>query len=82
MVRVPKSFVTETLWPEFEDLNRTLHTYLDEVTDRVIREEVHKDTSEPEIRSEPRSIAAATIVSEEGEGAIPGVRGRKGNEAS
>jgi len=56
MVRVPKSFVTETLWPEFEDLNRTLHTYLDEVTDRVIREEVHKDTSEPEIRSSRETL--------------------------
>ena len=48
---------------------------------RVIREEVHKDSSEPEVRSEPRGIGAATVVSEEGEGAFPGVQGRTRNEA-
>jgi hypothetical protein len=38
MARVPASFVDETLWPEFRELDRTLRSYLDEVTSRVIGE--------------------------------------------
>jgi len=52
MVRVPRKFVDETLWPEFQELNQTLRAYLDEVTDRVIREEIHRDSSEAGIKSE------------------------------
>jgi hypothetical protein len=58
MVRVPKSFVDETLWPEFQELDDTLRTYLDEVTDRVIRAEIHGDSSEAEIRAEPLGLKA------------------------
>src|SRR3990170_3414458 len=32
MAFVPKTFVDETLWPEFQELNENLRTYLDEVT--------------------------------------------------
>jgi len=46
MLRVPKSFVDQVLWPEFQELNAALVQYLDEVTTRVIRDEVHRDTSE------------------------------------
>jgi hypothetical protein len=46
MVRAPKSFVDEVLWPEFSELDRALATYLHEVTLRVIREEVYSDASE------------------------------------
>jgi len=46
MLRVPQGFVTEVLWPEFEQLNAALTQYLMEVTMRVIREEVHGDASE------------------------------------
>ena len=56
MVRVPKNFVNETLWPEYQELSRSLHSYLDEVTERVIREEIHGDASEAE---ESRSTTAA-----------------------
>jgi hypothetical protein len=34
------------LWPEFRELNAELARYLDEVTTRLIREEVHRDTSQ------------------------------------
>jgi hypothetical protein len=53
MVRVPKAFVDETLWPEFLDLNRTLSSYLDEVTERVIREGICGDSSEPDLQAAP-----------------------------
>jgi len=46
MLRVPKRFGDQVLWPEFQELNTALMQYLNEVTTRVIREEVHLDTSE------------------------------------
>lgn len=42
MVRVPRSFVEETLWPEFLELSKVLQTYLDEVTERVISSAIHE----------------------------------------
>ncbi len=48
MVRVPRSFVDETLWPEFLELSEVLKTYLEEVTNRVIAQAVHEDASEEE----------------------------------
>jgi hypothetical protein len=64
MVRVPRKFVDETLWPEFQELNQTLRAYLDEVTDRVIREEIHRDSSEAGIKSELAGGEAATVVAQ------------------
>lgn len=46
MLRVPKRFVDQVLWPEFQELNAALMQYLNEVTTRVIRDGVHGDTSE------------------------------------
>ena len=46
MLRVPKGFVDQVLWPEFQELNAALMHYLNDVTTRVIRDEVHRDTSE------------------------------------
>jgi hypothetical protein len=52
MARVPVSFVKETLWPEFQELNNTLRCYLDEVTKRVITTGIYADSSEAEVREE------------------------------
>jgi hypothetical protein len=46
MARVPAAFVKETLWPEFLELNKTLHSYLEEVTARVIGQAICPDASE------------------------------------
>ncbi len=46
VVRAPRSFIDTVFWPEFQELNKALATYLLEVTDRLIREEVHADTAE------------------------------------
>jgi hypothetical protein len=48
MVRLPRSFVDQILWPEFNELDRVLRTYLADVTQRLIREQVHADTSDAE----------------------------------
>jgi hypothetical protein len=49
MVRVPKSFVDDTLWPEFLELSEVLQQYLEDITRRVISEGIHADASEEEI---------------------------------
>ena len=46
MLRAPRGFIEEVLWPEFRALNAALVQYLDEVTTQIIRDEVHRDTSE------------------------------------
>jgi hypothetical protein len=38
MVRVQKSFLDQTLWPEYDAFSDILRTYLSDVTDRVISE--------------------------------------------
>ncbi|MFO1160598.1 MAG: hypothetical protein U1E60_17295 [Reyranellaceae bacterium] len=53
MLRVPSGFVDQVLWPEFTELNRALRTYLDEVTVRVIREEIYADASEANEIAQP-----------------------------
>ena len=58
MVRVQKIFSDETLWPEFCELNRTLRSYLDEVTERVIREEIFNDSSEADEENAPSRLPA------------------------
>jgi len=56
MVRVSKSFVDTTLWPEFHELSDVLETYLTEVTDRLISECVCADTSEAQTIKEPARL--------------------------
>jgi hypothetical protein len=51
MVRVSRRFVEETLWPEFQELDKVLHAYLSETTERVIREGLDADSSEAEERA-------------------------------
>jgi hypothetical protein len=46
MVRAPREFVDNTLWPEYLELQEALHAYLREATDRIIREEVYGDAGE------------------------------------
>ena len=46
MVRVPRSFVDRTLWPEYLQIKKALDDYLTEATERIIREEVYRDIRE------------------------------------
>ena len=56
MIKGPKSFIEQTLWPEFQELNAALEAYLSEITEKVIREEVHGETGEAEEVNEPTRI--------------------------
>lgn len=51
MVKVTTSFVDEVLWPEFQELNRTLREHLDSVTQRIIRQAIHNGAPDVEERS-------------------------------
>ena len=59
MARVSKSFVDQTLWPEFQELVKVLQGYLSDVTDRVIRQAIFEDNSEVEERSQAPAIEDA-----------------------
>lgn len=47
MVRAPRSFIDRTLWPEYVALRGALDAYLNEATERIIREEVFGNADEP-----------------------------------
>jgi hypothetical protein len=46
MVRAPRSFVDKTLWPEYLEIKDALDGWLNEATERIIREEVYGDAAE------------------------------------
>jgi len=48
VIRAPESFIRNTLWPEFLEIKSALDEYLNEATERIIREEVFGNSEEPE----------------------------------
>ncbi len=56
MARVSKRFVDETLWPEFQEISEILRTYLSDVTDRVVHQVIHQDSSEAEVIEKPKQL--------------------------
>lgn len=57
MARVSRRFVDETLWPEFQQLDKVLASYLESVTDRVVQAAIFADNSEAETRAAPAALA-------------------------
>jgi hypothetical protein len=51
IVRAPRSFISQTLWPEFLEIKEALDEYLNEATERIIREEVFGDSGEARERA-------------------------------
>jgi hypothetical protein len=51
ILRAPKSFINNTLWPEFLQIKNALDEYLNEATERIIREEVFGNSDEAEERA-------------------------------
>jgi hypothetical protein len=58
MARVPKRFVDETLWPEFQQINSELSRYLDGITERVIKSAIFADDGDAETRAAPAALPA------------------------
>jgi hypothetical protein len=50
-LRAPRSFIDNTLWPEFLQIKKALDEYLNEATERIIREEVFGNSDEAEERT-------------------------------
>lgn len=61
MVKVPKPFVDETLWPEYEQISSTLQTYLDEITERIIADVIHGDSSEAAEVAQPAQLTPGGV---------------------
>jgi tRNA nucleotidyltransferase (CCA-adding enzyme) len=63
MAQLPKRFVDETLWPEFQKINEELNSYLHEVTDRVVKKVLHEDSSDAVVVDEPLQIEMENLQS-------------------
>jgi hypothetical protein len=50
VLRAPASFINKTLWPEYLEISHALDEYLNEATERIIREEVFSEAGEAEER--------------------------------
>lgn len=57
MAQLSKKFVDETLWPEFQDISKTLTDYLSEVTDRVIAEVLDQESTEADVVDKQKRIS-------------------------
>ena len=57
MLRAPRRFLEQVLWPEFQELDVELRRYLHEVTMKVIRDEVFADASDA--KEVPDALPAA-----------------------
>lgn len=66
MAKASKRFVDETLWPEFQEISETLRTYLSEVTDRVVHQVIHQDSSEAEVVENQGALPVKTGNSNDG----------------
>lgn len=56
LIRAPASFVNGILWPEFEELSSALTQHLSEITETIIREEVHETTRDADEVEDPRQL--------------------------
>lgn len=63
VLRAPKSFINNTLWPEFLQIKGALDEYLNEATERIIREEVFGNSGEAEERTGSPADASAVLPS-------------------
>jgi hypothetical protein len=57
IVKAPRSFIEQVLWPEFGELSGALSAYLAEITEKLIREEVHGETADAEELDEPQRLS-------------------------
>lgn len=56
MVKAPRHFLETVLWRQFCELHDDLALYLEQTTERVIRDAVHADTTDAETWDEPASL--------------------------
>jgi hypothetical protein len=74
MAKVSKKFVDETLWPEFLEFSDTLESYLADVTDRVVAQVIHQDSSDAEVVDYPLQLPGNTTPPAENRPSDPSTR--------
>jgi len=57
MLRAPEGFVHKTLWPEFQELDKTLVEHLNAVADRILTQVVHPNMAEAQEVDAPRQLS-------------------------
>jgi hypothetical protein len=77
LVRAPKTFQQQTLWPEFLALSEELHAHLEELTERVIREAINEDMSEA-TEAEPRGALPESSAASSDQGVSAASAGDSG----
>ena len=60
LVRMPRSFFDEVLWPEFQHINTALTDHIASITNRIIKDSVFSDVTEAEETAEPLALSAAS----------------------
>jgi hypothetical protein len=68
VLRAPKSFINNTLWPEFLQIKDALDEYLNEATERIIRDEVFGNAEEAEEQAASTGALAALPARFQGAG--------------
>jgi hypothetical protein len=61
MVEIPKSFIDDTLWPEYQQIAAAMRSYIDQVTDRIVADLIRRDASDPDERGEPPQLSAGFV---------------------
>ena len=56
MLTAPQGFLEQILWPEFVQINEALTDYLADITEKIIRDEVHGESGEAEEVDEPLQL--------------------------
>ncbi len=56
MVKAPPRLFEDMVWREFNDLHEDLADYLDETTERLIRQTIHADAADAECAAEPPGL--------------------------
>jgi hypothetical protein len=56
MAKMSKRFLDETLWPEYQEFNRVLKDYLNEVTERVVTQVLESDGSDAEVQEQDQRL--------------------------
>ncbi len=64
MVRVPASFVNDTLWPEFEQISAALRKHIDDMTERVLADVFNADGGDAKEVAVPAQLPIAAPVNE------------------
>jgi hypothetical protein len=64
MVRAPKGFVDQTLWPHFQRANEELRRHLDDVAERVIAAAMQAGAADEEVREQEQQRLPTTTIDE------------------